>query len=180
MAKFKVGDRVKHIDGNYSGVIKELFCVANRCRYLVDYGVFNSWVPEVELEPVRESVCIPKPTWRIIIEGDENTSRAKYIMGKKVIKEATAKRYPLDDHDPSVAAGVLIDKMFSPPELFNGRVVFFRVPYTNYNITVGKIYKVTNGKFTNDAGANVPFEAADSFDKLDDLFSHTLIEIKED
>lgn len=187
MAKFKVGDRVKHIDGKHIGVIKELFCVVDRCRYLVDYGVFNSWTPEAELNPVCESVCIPKPTWRIIIEGDENTSRARYIVGKQTVKEATAKRYHLDFPEPSVAARVLVDKMFphtaeniETPKPYEGRVVFHRKPYPGYPATVGKIYKVTNGKFVNDNGANVPLEAAASFDKLNDIFSHALIEIKED
>lgn len=108
------------------------------------------------LEPITPPVCIPKPTWRIVIEGDENTSRAKYIMGKKVIKEVSAKRYHNDKHDPAMAARALMAKMFpdtakpdDPPKYFTGRVVCVERP-EGVALTVGKIYEIKDGEMRSD------------------------------
>lgn len=116
-----------------------------------NYCVFT----DAMLEPVMES-SIPKPTWRIIIEGDENTSRAKCVVGKSVIKEASAKRYHKDKHDPAMAARALIGKMFPEaekkeemPKYFTGRVVCVECP-KEIAFTVGKVYEVKDGAMRSD------------------------------
>lgn len=143
---FKVGDRVRikigavnmgppHIPAmrcleGRLGTIKRISERAGDCRVQTDGDEVCWWWRACALEPVDYTVCIPKPTWRIIIEGDENTSRAKYIEGKKVIKEVSAKRHPDDRHSISVATRVLVDRLFEdtakpddPPKYFTGKVV---------------------------------------------------------
>ena len=169
---FKVGDRVRIKIGAVDmsplhndmmrplerkiGTIEEILRNGD-CRVScgVDYGDTWWWRP-CALEPVASAVCVPKPTWRIIIEGDENTSRAKYITGKEVIKEASAKRYHKDKHDPAMAARALIGKMFpeekepEKPKCFTGRVVCVECP-KEIALTVGKVYEVKDGAMRSDA-----------------------------
>ena len=164
---FAVGDRVRikigavdmhsmhvaamrHYEGGLGTIVR---ISADTCNYKVaaDGDGVCWWWSSCALEPAVSSACTPKPTWRIIIEGDENMSRAKYIEGKKVIKEVFAKRYYKDKHDPAMAARALIGKMFpeakepEKPKYFTGRVVCVECP-ERLALTVGKIYEVKNGE----------------------------------
>lgn len=131
MNKFKIGDKVKVIKSNRPtpddlgeiGTIVEANDVIRDNIYIVDFGKHKpfTWAGEKsscryyrgdEIELITSCGCIPGNTWQIIIKGDENTSRAKYIVGKQVVKEATAKRHPDDIHDASVATKVLVDRLF--------------------------------------------------------------------
>lgn len=168
--EFKVGDRVRikigavamgfpHTntmicyegkEGVVCGKSKIAYGVKMECDPLHEW-----WWLKHAVEPVMES-SIPKPTWRIIIEGDKNTSRAKYIEGKKIVKEASAKRYHKDKHDPAMAARALIGKMFpgaekkeEPPKYFTGRVVCVECP-KEIALTVGKVYEVKDGAMHSD------------------------------
>lgn len=163
---FKVGDRVRvkigavemgfpHIDtmrcyegkkGVVCGISKNAYGVKMDCDPLHEW-----WWLKCAVEPVTEEIAL-NPTWRIIIEGDENTSRAKYIVGKKVIKEVSAKRYHKDAHDPGMAAAALIGKMFphtaekpEPPKRYTGRVVCVKSPHEDV-LRVGKIYECVDGR----------------------------------
>ena len=160
---FKVGDRVRIKMGAvnmYSLHVPEMRCLEGRSGTIVialaegrafkvavdDYEGKSWWWRSTALEPV----CTPNLTWRIIIEGDKNTSRVKYIEGKKIVKEASAKRYHKDKHDPAMAARALIGKMFpeekkpEKPKYFTGRVVCVECP-NGIRLTVGKIYKIDEG-----------------------------------
>ena len=160
---FKVGDRVRIKMGavNMCSLhVPEMRCLEGRSGTIVnalaegrafkvavdDYEGKSWWWRSTALEPV----CTPNLTWRIIIEGDGNTSRAKYIVGKKVVKEASAKRYYSDKHDPAMAARATIGKMFPEekkpenPKYFTGRVVCVECP-NGIRLTVGKIYKIDEG-----------------------------------
>ncbi len=163
--KYKVGDKVRIKEGavemgcphipsmkcyeGKSGSVQDVHQDTRTASVAVDSKLLPLWWRFDALEPIYSS---DKPTWRIIIEGDENTSRAKYIIGKKVIKEVSAKRYHKDKHDPAMAARALIGKMFpdaesaepEPPKYFTGRVVCVERPNGVW-LTVGKIYKVTDG-----------------------------------
>lgn len=196
MVEFKIGDRVKIRSGEpymgAVGVIKEFSSIFGSEEVLVVFEenerIKSGWCLKEILEPAPYSVNIPKPTRRIIIEGDENTSRAKYIVGKQVIKEATAKRYHLDFPEPSVAARVLIDKMFphtaekaEPPKFFNGRIVCIEKQYQYAAVTVGKIYEVTNGQLVIDNGVKIPANPINSVNELNNRYGGGVkfIEIKE-
>jgi hypothetical protein len=132
------------------GTIEETVACTDGCSVKVDGDELCWWWRACALEPVDCPVYIPKPTWRIIIEGDGNTSRAKYVVGKSVVKEASAKRYHKDKHDPAMAARALIGKMFpeekkpEKPKYFTGRVVCVQRPEGVW-LTVGKIYEVNDG-----------------------------------
>lgn len=169
---FKVGDRVRIKTGAVDmglphppamrclegclGTIKIISAHTGDCRVQMDGDEVCWWWSPRALEPIDYSVYIPKPTWRIIIEGDENTSRAKYVVGKKVIKETTAKRYHKDKHDPAMAARALIGKMFpetekkeEPQKYFTGKVVCVECP-EGVGLAVGKIYEVKDGVMRSD------------------------------
>lgn len=164
--KYKAGDKVKIRSGleagkdyggwcctksmaDLGGKIFEVIAVRELSEgYYLSCGLLCVFT-DTMLEPVMES-SIPKPTWRIIIEGDETTSRAKYIEGKKIVKGASANRYYKDKHDPAMAARALIGKMFpeekkpEKPKYFTGRVVCVQRPEGIW-LTVGKIYEVNDG-----------------------------------
>lgn len=177
---FKVGDRVRikigavdmsplhnnmmrPLEGKF-GTIEEILSNGD-CRVScgVNYDHMWWWKP-CALEPITPTVCIPKPTWRIIIEGDENTSRAKYITGKEVVKEVSAKRYHKDKHDPGMAARALMAKMLpeaekkeEPTKYFTGRMVcVWKSKFVGYPVTIGKIYDVKDGVFAFDDGDKYP------------------------
>lgn len=139
-------ERMRKYEGE-NGTIEEVKTIAGGTYYRV-FGLY--WASEA-VEPATPPVCIPKPTWRIIIEGDETTSRAKYITGKKVIKTVSAKRHPDDKHNVGVAAKVLVDRLFpgaakeEDPKYFTGRVVCVKSRFDDV-LSVGKIYKCDNGK----------------------------------
>ena len=140
------------------------------------------------LEPINPPVCIPKPTWRIIIEGDENTSRAKYITGKKVIKEVSAKRYHTDKHDPAMAARALTAKMFpdtakpdDPPKYFTGKVVCVEADTCMFE--KGRIYdfSLNGGRGYNYLTCNTILGSpAKSVEEINQRLVSKFIEIKED
>lgn len=161
--KFKVGDRVRIKSGavdmgsphttfmrifeGETGVIKKIASNGNCLVEMRCAPGYNWWWQVRALEPT----CTPTPTWCIIIEGDGNTSRAKYIEGKKIVKEASAKRYHKDKHDPAMAARALIGKMFpeaakkeEPLKYFTGRVVCVECPEGVW-LTIGKIYEIKDG-----------------------------------
>ena len=138
------------------------------------------------LEPVSEE-AVPKPTWRIIIEGDGNTSRAKYVVGKSVVKEASAKRYHKDKHDPAMAARALIGKMFpeaekkeEPPKYFTGKVVC--VEANTCMFEKGRIYyfSLNGGRGYNDRTGNTILSTpAKSVEEINQRLASKFIEIKE-
>ena len=124
--KFKVGDRVRIKSGaadmgaphvecmrefeGETGVVVKLSGTSYGVKMDCD-PLHCWWWLKRAVKPVSEETA-PKPTWRIIIEGDEYTSCAKYVVGKSVVKEASAQRYHKDKHDPAMAARALIGKMF--------------------------------------------------------------------
>lgn len=162
--KFKVGDRVRIKSGaadmgaphvecmrefeGETGVVVKLSETSYYVKMDCDPWCCWWWLKRA-VEPASEE-AVPKPTWRIIIEGDGNTSRAKYVVGKSVVKEASANRYYKDKHDPAMAARALIGKMFpeekkpEKPKYFTGRVVCVECP-NGIRLTVGKIYKIDEG-----------------------------------
>lgn len=197
---FKVGDRVRikigavdmdslhvsemrHLEGRL-GTIKIIGERTGSCSVKADGDEECWWWKPRALEPIEKEST--NPTWRIIIEGDENTSRAKYIEGKKVVKEASAKRYYKDKHDPAMAARALIGKMFpeagkkeEPPKYFTGRVVCVERPEGVW-LTVGKIYEVNDGVMSCD----VKYVDIDKVTSVENLNSRVkkgvkFIEIKE-
>lgn len=202
---FKVGDRVRikigavdvdlllhvpemrYLEGCL-GTIKEIGALSGNCRVQADGDEEYWWWKPCALEPVDYPVCIPKPTWRIIIEGDENTSRAKYIVGKKVIKEASAKRHPDDRHSISVATRVLVDRLFGdtakpddPPKYFTGKVVCVEADTCMFE--KGRIYdfSLNGGRGYNYLTCNTILGSpAKSVEEINQRLVSKFMEIKED
>lgn len=197
--EFKVGDRVRikigamdmgmpHVRGmgefeGETGVVLELSETSYYVKMDCDPWCRWWWLKSA-VEPVSEE-AVPKPTWRIIIEGDEHTSRAKYVVGKKIVKEASAKRYYKDKHDPAMAARALIGKMFpeekkpEKPKYFTGRVVCVERPEGVW-LTVGKIYEVNDGTMSCDV-KHVDIDKVTSVENLNSRVKKGVkfIEIKE-
>lgn len=197
--EFKVGDRVRIKSGavdmgsphttfmrifeGETGVIKKIAFNGNCLVEMQCAPGYNWWWQVRALEPT----CTPTPTWCIIIEGDGNTSRAKYIEGKKIVKEASAKRYHKDKHDPAMAARALIGKMFpeaekkeEPPKYFTGRVVCVKTVY-HRDLTVGKIYDfaVNDGRGENNHGGLLLVSPAKDIIEINLRLKSEFIEIKE-
>lgn len=201
--KYKVGDKVRvrsdlvvgrlygvwpftRTMSEIAGKVVEIKRVSDlRGAYMLKDIVGEYWYTDEMLEPVHDVVFIPKPTWRIIIQGDENTSQARYIVGGRVVKEASAKRYHKDKHDPAMAARALIGKMFpeekkpEKPKYFTGRVVCVERPEGVW-LTVGKIYEVNDGVM----GCDEKYVEIDKITSVENLNSRVkkgvkFIEIKE-
>ena len=197
--KFKVGDRVRiksgaadmgapHVEcmrefGGETGVVVKLSGTSYGVKMDCD-PLHCWWWLKRAVKPVSEETAL-KPTWRIIIVGDEYTSCAKYVVGKSVVKEASAKRYHKDKHDPAMAARALIGKMFpeekkpEKPKYFTGRVVCVERPEGVW-LTVGKIYEVNDGTMSCD----VKYVDIDKVTSVENLNSRVkkgvkFIEIKE-
>lgn len=51
-------------------------------------------------------------SWKLIVEGTDDTTTAKFIVGKETVKEATVKRYSGDKFDERKAVEALLEKVF--------------------------------------------------------------------
>lgn len=201
---FKVGDRVRikigavdmglpHVstmrclEGRF-GIIVEIDAQTGNCHVAADGDGLFWWWKACALEPIDYSVCIPKPTWLILIAGDENTSRAKYVEGKKVIKEVSAKRHPDDRHSISVATRVLVDRLFGdtakpddPPKYFTGKVVCVKAETCAFE--KGRIYdfSLNGGRgYNHFTGGTILYSPARNVEEINQKFVSKFIEIKED
>lgn len=201
--KYKVGDKVKIRSGleagkdyggwcctksmaDLGGKIFEVIAVRELSEgYYLSGGLLCVFT-DTMLEPVMES-SVTKPTWRIIIEGDGNTSRAKYVVGKKIVKEASAKRYYKDKHDPAMAARALIGRMFpeaekkeEPPKYFTSKAVCVR-PSKLTTLEKGKIYdfSLNGGRGNSRNGGTILCSPAKDIEEINRRTDSEFIEIKE-
>lgn len=199
---FSVGDRVRirigavdmdtlHVEEMRQfegrlGTVVRIGANTCNCKVSVDGNGECWWWKSHALEPAVSSAPIPSPAWRIIIEGDENMCYAKYIAGKKVIKEVFAKRYYKDKHDPAMAARALIGKMFpeakepEKPKYFTGKAVC--VEANTCVFEKGRIYDFSlNGGcgYNNITGNTILGSPVKSVEEINRRLASKFIEIKE-
>ena len=123
MTQFKVGDRVKR--GMESGTVIAITDDGSSCDYLVEYdregaGAHNGmgfrlasgahgtkrnslWCYAYQLAPI--------PSQTIVITYKDNTTLARLMDGKKVIKTAEAKCAPDDTFDFTTGAGLAFERL---------------------------------------------------------------------
>ena len=171
--KFKVGDKVKILDGrhipNYYGgfvhsmeqevgkvcSISQVISGSKRVAYRLN-GMYFSW-DERGLELVQSH-----PDWKVVIIPDGDTTVAKYYENGKIIKEVTTKKSPDDEYDWKEAVKVLCDRLCTdvehePEKFYNGRVFCVDRGDNTTMYTTGKIYEFKDGQFICDNGDPFPW-----------------------
>lgn len=151
MSKYKVGDKVRVIacECGHCFDIGEVVKITKVCPddYLATNIKGVSWyVVNDEVEPID----IPK----IVITTDGNTTLARLYENNKVIKTATAKCSPEDEFDFNVGAELAFNRLIGKPcgkeepkpKYYNGKAVCVKTFDSDF--TVGKVYAIKDGKFT--------------------------------
>ena len=173
--KFKVGDKVKILDGRhiphyYGGFVDSMeqkvgkVCTisqvisgfGDRVAYRLN-GMYFSW-DERGLELVQSH-----PDWKVVIIPDGDTTVAKFYENDKIVKEVTTKKSPDDEYDWKEAVKVLCDRLCAdvehePEKLYNGRVFCVDNGSAKHLYTTGKIYEFKDGQLICDEGYLFPFK----------------------
>lgn len=176
MNKFKIGDKVRILDGskiaNYTGswsfgmenlignvcTVKDIsFDYYGRLAYHLKENEFI-W-DERGLELVERKSDIEK---KIVITTDGiKTVTAKLYEGKKVIKTAEAKCSPEDEFDFGIGAALTIERLLGNPKAMIKEEKYFTgkarcVKCRNDFLTEGKIYEFVDGYSVDDDGDRLP------------------------
>lgn len=139
MGKFKVGDKVSvHIaEGWVNGIVLGESCsglyltkvpdghgwsvnrneakyCAEECGIILETGRRCYWnADEFDIKPLKPTEGYAKrPKRRVVIEITDDGAEAKYVIGKKVAKTASVKRYKDDKPDDRLAAHYVVGKLF--------------------------------------------------------------------
>lgn len=125
-----------------------LLCVFDK-KYNRDW-----FFKERDFEPVNETI--------VIYRKDQSVIALDKITGKT----AEARCNPTDTFDFMTGAKLAFKRLTSAPELLNTKIRITDVTFTpiGCGLTVGKIYEVKDGKFTNDEGDTYPL-----YDPLHDI-----------
>lgn len=183
-AKFKVGDKVRILDGsnidrftggyyfymqNYTGNIVTITKVkdcygVNKYGYDVKENTFT-W-DERGLELVTE-----RPTWKVAIIPDGDKTIGRLYDGHNLVKEVSTVKSPHDEYSMEEAIKVICERLTEkpekkeePPKLYNGKVVCVDTG-ENSDYTVGKIYQFVNGYVRMDDGEEMPFNPIHTFEE---------------
>ena len=172
--KFKVGDKVKILDGrhipNYYGgfigsmeqEVGNVYSISqiisgskDRVAYRLN-GVYFSW-DERGLELAQS--C---HDWKVVIIPDGDTTVAKFYENDKIVKEVTTKKSPDDEYDWKEAVKVLCDRLCTnaehePEKFYNGRVFCVDSGDRIGMYTTGKIYEFKDGQLICDYGTPFPW-----------------------
>ena len=190
MGKFKVGDKVK-VKEVEAGTISHGYTFANGMSECIgkeftiekDHGCGAYWLEstwyfwaEDWLEPVE-------PETIVIYRNGDKTIAVDKIAGKK----AEAKCSKDDTYDFYTGAKIAFERLIGEdkakeepkPKLYNGKVVC--VKSLCVSITKGKIYEFKDGYSKYDNGARMPcmFDAATSFEDLENKIDGKFIELVE-
>lgn len=173
--KFKVGDKVKILDGrhipNYYGgfvgsmeqEVGNVYSISqiisgskDRVAYRLN-GMYFSW-DERGLELAQS--C---HDWKVVIIPDGDTTVAKFYENDKIVKEVTTKKSPDDEYDWKEAVKVLCDRLCTdvehePEKFYNGRVFCVDNGSAKHLYTTGKIYEFKDGQLICDEGYLFPFK----------------------
>lgn len=201
-AKFKVGDKVRILDGSkierftggfvnnmkqYIGrvtTIKQIikkYCCSDRVGY-----VMND-IPYIWDERGLELV-IERPTWKVAIIPDGNKTIGRLYDGHNLVKEVSTIKSPHDEYSMEEAIKVICERLTEkpekkeePPKLYNAKVICIKNDPGNVgHYTVGKIYEVVDGKFVSDKGDVLPsFRMLHDFNDLQSYSMSKWIEVVE-
>ena len=192
-AKFKLGDRVRVLDGegiiDYTGhFVKEMkeysgkeYVVEGileypkgRLGYCLD-GTDGFRFDERGLESAEKQTIV------IYRDGKETIGLLKY--NGNTVNRAVARCCPQDRYDFKTGAEIVLDRLFEPEvQKYNARLVCVKGNVGNFSI--GKIYEVKDGflycgdkKFGSNYHDTIPFK---SLDEINKIMFHDFIELKED
>lgn len=173
MSKFKIGDKVRILDGknikNYtSGWFDHMKIFVGRVDTIADGRVIDGkrayrlkehhfWWDERGLELVLEP-------WKVVIKPTSDTTTVgKLYCGSKLVKEVTTKKHPDDEYNRDEAIRVICDRLVGEkkeepqkPKYYNGKMVCVDDGHLRSDYTIGKIYTVVNGRFRTDRGELYP------------------------
>ena len=173
--QYKVGDKVLVVNNTCShfaeiGEILTLHsCIGEiRGRTAWRSNEHGGYIVEQDIKPFHNYN-------KIVITTDGKTTTAKLYENNKVIKTATANCSPEDEFDFKVGAELAVNRLISKPcgtvkapQYYNGKVVCIKNTLHDDEFTIGKVYEIKDGKFTDNYGTERP--AADAKVKtLDDL-----------
>lgn len=182
--KFKIGDRVKVLDGskikNYTngwdmeeaigeeGVIVNRYVIGKRPSYNIkfDDSVFNVWFGGCDFdERGLELVGINSINFTIV--GRRVISQMCGSNG--VIVESEARCHPDDEFDLKTGINIALDRLLAKTSLYNGKVVCVENNcYVKFAFTKGKIYNVVDGEIKDNNGKTF-IKTIRSLDKLENI-----------
>ena len=194
MHKFKVGDRVKILDGskiqdyagrwicimgNFVGRETTIESMEKRTElpaYRLD-GIGFVW-DERGLELVEENETV------VICRRDSETIAIRKDNGKEV-KRAVAKCSPYDTYDFQTGAKLAMDRLFEPekPKGYTHKIVC--ISSSGVHFTLGKIYEAKEGELKSDLGRifrkgsidTMPYK---NIDEINEDLSSQFIELVEE
>lgn len=162
MSKFKVGDKVRvkkykerpahwNDEGYMDHLMGKIVTICGKRIpdgfYVYDEKYDMKWYfQERDFEPVNETI--------VIYRKDQSVIALDKITGKT----AEARCNPADTFDFMTGAKLAFERLTSTRELLNTKICITDIPFTpsTCHLTVGKIYEVKDGKFTNDEGDIYP------------------------
>lgn len=190
-AKFKVGDKVRILDGSkihdytggygrdmiaHEGEITTVLAVREwddgRTAYNLKGSVFN-W-DERGLELVTE-----RPTWKVAIIPDGDKTIGRLYDGHNLVKEVSTIKSPHDEYSVEEAIKVICERLTEkpekkeePPKLYNGKVVCVDTRGWDKYYKVGKIYNIVDGAIRDDNG-DIMFRSGYRCRDFDEYVAHS-------
>lgn len=178
--KFKVGDKVKILDGsnirNYTGGFVDDMRNEVGNVYTIEtvndnkYEGSSYYLKEVMYKWDERGLELVKsvPNWKVVIVPDGDTTVAKFYENDKIVKEVTTKKSIDDEYDWKEAVKVVCDRLCKdaeyakdvkdePVKLYNGRVFCVDSGECDHLYTTGKIYEFKDGQITCDQGHRFPW-----------------------
>ena len=187
-AKFKVGDKVRILDGNniedyigtfvpdmekFIGEVDTIRKIEESWLGIGYYLEHNTWIWDE-----RGLELVAKNNERIVIYRNGSETIA---LDKTTGKKAVATCSPEDEYDLCTGAKIALERLCKPePEqLYNGKVVCVDLCGCNYNsYTVGKVYEIKDGIITNDEGLKMQ-TGVHNFEEWQDWTSSKFVELVE-
>lgn len=155
MLKYNIGDRVRIVACKHGHRFNLGDIVTIQKKSNDDYRAVSNdgtgwWITDDEVEPINNK--------KIVITTDGNTTLARLYENNKVIKTAEAKCSPEDEFDFNVGAELAFNRLLGKPcgeeepkpKYYSGKVVC--VTSRQKDFTVGKVYEIKDGKFTDNNG----------------------------
>ncbi len=151
------------------------------------YNIYNAWVDDADGKEVvngrivgtpyictdysRKIWCVfeEKTERKIVITYDGRTTTARLYEDEKVVKESKAVRNPADEEDFRIGADLAFHRLIGTPN--EKKFLNCKICITEsgcHDLTVGKIYKVEDGYFTDNSGEKYPY-SGEAIKDIEDL-----------